>query len=234
MVGRVTDGWARGAGGWLVTANLDFVQRALESPESRGLYGEADLIVGDGAPLVWASRLRGEALPERVAGSDLVWSLARAAARSGRTLFLLGGEGRAAEVAARRFLHEVPGLRVVGHASPWVSSPPSEAEVRALRAEIAEAAPDLVFVALGSPKQEHVIRALRHDFPRAWWMGCGISLSFVAGSVGRAPRWMQRVGLEWVHRLLQEPRRLGRRYLFHNLPFAIRMLARAARGDDVA
>jgi N-acetylglucosaminyldiphosphoundecaprenol N-acetyl-beta-D-mannosaminyltransferase len=229
VVEHVTAALARGEGGWVVTANVDFAQRAASDPAHRALYREADLVLADGLPLVWASRLRGEPLPERVAGADLVWSLAEAAARESRSLYLLGGAGRAAEDAALHLCAAFPALRVAGHASPWVSVPPEASELAPLRRELARVRPDLVYVAFGSPKQEHVIRALRAELPATWWLGCGISLSFVAGDVGRAPRWMQRAGLEWLHRLSQEPARLAGRYLLHNLPFAVRLLFDAGR-----
>ena len=84
-------------------------------------------------------------------------------------------------------------------------------------------------MALGAPKQEFLIAALRESLPATWWLGVGISLSFIAEDMPRAPRWMQRTGLEWLHRLLQEPRRLARRYLVNDLPFTLRLLARAWR-----
>jgi N-acetylglucosaminyldiphosphoundecaprenol N-acetyl-beta-D-mannosaminyltransferase len=91
-----------------------------------------------------------------------------------------------------------------------------------------EAQPDLVYVGLSFPKQERLIAVLRERFPRTWFLGIGMSIEFVGGEVGRAPRWMQRAGLEWVHRLAHEPRRLSRRYLVHGLPFAARLLAHGA------
>jgi N-acetylglucosaminyldiphosphoundecaprenol N-acetyl-beta-D-mannosaminyltransferase len=229
VTAHVADELAAGRGGWLVTANVDFVQRASTDPAARALYAEADLIVADGAPLVWASRLRGEPLPERVAGADLVWTLAEAAAEGGHGLYLLGGDGEAAEVAAVRMVERIPGLRVAGHSSPRVSSPPTAEELAPIRQALQASGANLVYVALGSPKQEHLIRALRSEFPAVWWLGCGISLSFMAGYVERAPLWMQRVGLEWSHRLFQEPGRLASRYLTRNLPFTVRLLWEAGR-----
>lgn len=229
VIDRVASELAAGRGGWLVTANVDFVQRASSDSAARALYSQADLIVADGAPLVWVSRLRGEPLPERVAGADLVWTLAEMAAAGGHGIYLLGGDGEAASVAAQRLIERNPGLRIAGYSSPWVSSPPTDAELEPIRAELRKSDARLVYVALGSPKQEELIRRLRTEFPEIWWMGCGISLSFVAGHVERAPRWMQRWGLEWAHRLIQEPGRLTSRYLTRNLPFTVRLLWSAGR-----
>lgn len=229
VLNHVFQALARGSGGWLVTANVDFVRRAVSDPEVLALYTGADLILADGVPLLWAARLMGQPVPERVAGSDLVWLLAERAAREGRSLYLLGGEGRAAERAAERLVERWPDLRIAGWWSPQIPSPPGPAIIERIRAELEQQRPDLIYVAFGSPKQELVIEALRPYFPGAWMMGCGISLSFIAGDVRRAPLWMQRLGLEWVHRLVQEPRRLAGRYLLLNLPFAVRLLLRAYR-----
>jgi N-acetylglucosaminyldiphosphoundecaprenol N-acetyl-beta-D-mannosaminyltransferase len=117
-------------------------------------------------------------------------------------------------------------LRVAGHSAPRFSAMPTEAELAATIAALREAAPDLLLVGLGSPKQERLIHALRPHFPAMWMVGVGISFSFVAGHVQRAPRWMRQSGLEWVHRFLQEPQRLGRRYLLEDLPFAAELFAR--------
>lgn len=219
----------RGRGGWVITANVDHLQRYVADAGLRALCAGADLIVADGMPLLWAARLRGTPLPSRVAGSDLVWSLAEEAARRGRSLYLLGGEAGVAAAAAERLRERWPELRIAGTSSPWVSAIPTEAELETLRRELRDASPDLVYVGLGAPKQERVICALRSELPRAWWLGVGISLSFIAGRVERAPRWMQRLGLEWLHRLAQEPGRLARRYLVDDLPFAVRLLASARR-----
>jgi N-acetylglucosaminyldiphosphoundecaprenol N-acetyl-beta-D-mannosaminyltransferase len=192
------------------------------------MYADADLRVADGMPLVWASRLRGTPLPERVAGSSLVAPLCRRAAREGRSVYLLGGEAEANRVAAEKLREADPSLRIVGASSPWVSAHPTEGELDEIAQSLLAARPDIVLVAFGSPKQERVIAKLRASLPNAWWIGVGISLSFLAGHVKRAPVLVQRLGLEWVHRLVQEPRRLFRRYVIEDLPFAVELFGRAA------
>ena len=214
-----------GRGGWVVTPNLDHLRRLVQKPDFRALCDGADLVVADGKPLLWASRIQRTPLPERVAGSDLIWSLTRGAAARGRGVFFLGGNPGTAEAAARILAERSPGLIVSGTACPRVGFELDEGSMRDLRATLEAARPEIVYVALGSPKQEQVIHALRETLPSAWWLGLGISFSFVSGEVRRAPRWMQRAGLEWVHRLVQEPRRLATRYLVHGLPFAARLLA---------
>ena len=217
---------AAGRGGWLVTANLDILRRYAKEPQIRQLYGEADLTVADGMPLVWAANLLGNRLPERVAGSALIYRFADYAAREGRSLYLLGGDPGAAEAAASVLCERAPGLRIVGHSAARFSAIPSAVELDNAAAALDQAQPDLLLVGLGSPKQEHVIRALRARFPGMWMVGVGISFSFVAGHVRRAPAWMRKSGLEWLHRFAQEPRRLGRRYLIEDLPFAAELFAR--------
>lgn len=218
-----------GRGGWVLTANLDFLRRYVREGADRALFDAADLCVADGMPLVWASRVQGSPLPERVAGSSLVWSIAERAAQEGRSLYLLGGAPGAAEGAEREFLGRWPTLRIVGRSSPMVSPTPTASELDALRAEVVVTRPDILLVGMGSPKQERVIHALRGALPSCWMLGVGISFSFVTGQVRRAPPWMRHSGLEWVHRLAQEPRRLARRYLLEDLPFAAELFARAAR-----
>ncbi len=230
LLDRIFRDLSVGRGGWLVTANLDFLQRAGADADARALYVQSDLIVADGAPLLWAARLMGEPLPERIAGSDLVYRIAERAAREDRSLYLLGGEGDSGPEAAAELKRLYPRLRLLGVSSPWLSSPPTPDELEPITRELRDLAPDLVYSAFGSPKQEHVIHALRPLLPGSWMMGCGISLSFISGDQARAPRWMQRAGLEWVHRMCSEPTRLGPRYL-RNIPFGLKLLweSRATR-----
>ena len=220
---------AKEEGGWVVTANLDILRRHALDREARRLYDAADLRVADGMPLLWAARVQGDALPERVAGSTLVWRLAERAAREGRSVYLLGGDPGAAEGAEHVLTRRYPGLKIVGRLEPWIKSPPTEAEVNAIADEVERTKPDIVLVGFGSPKQEHACRALRGRFPNVWFFGVGISFSFVAGQIGRAPELLQRVGLEWVHRMVQEPRKLAKRYLVDDLPFAFVILGTAAQ-----
>jgi len=131
--------------------------------------------------------------------------------------------------SARKLRDANPGLRLAG-----VNCPPHGFERDAAARErvavaLRNARPDIVYVALGFPKQEMLIRSLRGEMPSVWFLGVGISLSFVAGRVRRAPTWMRKAGLEWLHRLIQEPRRLSRRYLIDGLPFAVRLFVHALR-----
>jgi N-acetylglucosaminyldiphosphoundecaprenol N-acetyl-beta-D-mannosaminyltransferase len=228
LLDHVFDRLAVGQGGWIVTANLDFLRRHAHDPSARALYEQADLRVADGMPLIWAARLQGGRLPERIAGSSLVLPIAERAASAGRSLYLLGGEPDANTGAAEVMRARWPSLNICGASSPMVASPPSADDIQALVNELKQVRPDRVLVGMGSPKQEQIIAMLRAELPRSWMIGVGISFSFVAGKVSRAPVWMQNVGLEWCWRLAQEPRRLARRYLLDDIPFSVELFARAA------
>jgi N-acetylglucosaminyldiphosphoundecaprenol N-acetyl-beta-D-mannosaminyltransferase len=229
VVDRIADALARGRGGWVITPNLDILRQARRQPDHHELFADANLVLADGMPLVWASRLQGTPLPERVAGSDLVWSVTERAARLGASVFLLGGPRGAAEGAADRLRDRSPGLTVAGTLSPPMGFERDPAQMARVVDAVRRANPDIVLVGLGFPKQEEVIRVLRPGCPRTWFLGIGISLAFVSGDVRRAPRWMQKSGLEWVHRLVQEPTRLARRYIVYGVPFAMALFARAAQ-----
>ena len=163
-----------------------------------------------------------------MAGASLIFSLSEAAAASGKSVYLLGGEpgvpARAAAALGRRY----PGLLVAGVHSPPFGFEREPGEVEAIAARLARAKPDIVFVGLGFPKQERLIAAVAPGLPGAWFIGCGAAIPFAAGTLPRAPHWMQRLGLEWVHRLASEPRRLFRRYLTDDVPFALRLLVTSA------
>ncbi len=223
-VDRVLSAMALGEGGWVVTPNLEILRRASKDAAWRDKINAADLVVADGMPIIWASRLGGCALPERVAGSSMIEPLAKSAGEKGARVFLLGGNPGVAERAAGLLEQRCPGLVIAGTECPPMGFEADDRYMAGLEEKVVNANSDLVYVALGSPKQELLIHRLRHAAPKAWWLGIGISLSFLTGEVQRAPLWMQRLGLEWLHRLVQEPRRLAKRYLVNGLPFAVVLL----------
>ncbi len=224
-----------GRGGWVLTVNLDHLRLCTVDPEFAAICATATLCVADGMPLLWASRLQRTPLPERVAGSDLVAPLAHAAEAHGRSVFLLGGAPGTAVAAAARLRRECPRLRLVGTWCPPSGFEQDGGETGRMLAAVERAQPDLVYVALSKPKQERVTMMLRPRLPYSWVVGVGIGLGFFSGEVRRAPPWMQRTGLEWTHRLAQEPRRLAHRYFIQDLPYAARLfsvalMARRHRG----
>jgi exopolysaccharide biosynthesis WecB/TagA/CpsF family protein len=227
VIATILRGLDRGKGGFVVTPNLHHLRELSRNRDLTPLFSAADLVVADGMPLVWASRLQGSSLPERVAGSELIWSLTAEAARRDRSVFLLGGAPGVAATAEKRLRECYPGAALAGtHCPPFGFESDGKA-VEDMRHRLREARPDIVFVGLGFPKQERLIAYLRSEFPRTWFLGVGYSFSFVAGETPRAPGWMMRSGLEWLHRMVHEPRRLASRYLVHGLPFAARLFGSA-------
>lgn len=219
---------ADGRGGWIATVNLAILRQWHLTSELKELLADADLVVADGMPLIWAGGIQGSPLPERVAGSTLVRSLTAAAAAADASVFLLGGNPGAADGAIAALAAECPGVRVAGTLCPPFGFEDDPACMNWVERSLEKAAPDIVFVGLGCPKQERLIVALRERMPGTWFMACGISFSFLSGEVRRAPPIVQRLGFEWLHRLIQEPNRLFRRYLLHGIPFLLRLLWSAA------
>jgi UDP-N-acetyl-D-mannosaminuronic acid transferase (WecB/TagA/CpsF family) len=325
VVKHVRAALGRGQGGRILTPNVDILRQIQRDPTTRDVLDDTSLIVADGMPVIWASRLAGTPLPQRVSGADLIWSLSRGLGRDGRSVFVLGGQpagahavdgeadgeaggtdkadaegaadtwagalvaapshaepagwastGRHAANAyrdraepedpsrrnagpshragndrgvrntaapwqrdARRppdgagrcaavLAEQCPGLNVAGAISPPYGFDGDPEALDAIRAEIVAARPDLILVGIGFPRQERVIAALRTQLPSSWFLGCGMAIGFVAGDQRRAPTWMRRGGVEWMHRLASEPHRLAERYLRHDLPFAVSLLTTTA------
>ena len=190
----------------ICTPNPEFLMTARRDPAFRDVLRAADLNIPDGVGLLWAARRLGQRLPERVAGSDLVGDIAALAAQSGWRLFLLGAAPGVAERAADVLRVRHPGLTVVGTESG--SPRPDDAD--RLIALITAAEPDVLFVAYGAPAQDKWIAAHRQRLDVPVSMGVGGSLDFIAGIAPRAPRWLQRLGLEWLYRLARQPWRAKR------------------------
>jgi N-acetylglucosaminyldiphosphoundecaprenol N-acetyl-beta-D-mannosaminyltransferase len=229
-VHSIVDAARAGRGHWTITANLDHLRRYHYEALAKDLIDEADMVVADGMPLIWASRIAGEPLPERVSGSSMVWSICEIASARQQSVFLLGGDPGVAERAAGVFRDHYQGLEIAGTACPPLGFENDASEMARIEREVVEAAPRIVFVALGFTKQDLLIRRLRRSLPEASFLGVGISLSYVTGDLSRPPRWICSLGLEWAHRLAQEPTRLlVRRYLIDGLPFGLRLITSAIR-----
>lgn len=202
---------ASGKPHYIATANVDFTALAMYDEELRRILLDAHLVVCDGMPLVWASRWLGNALPERVAGSDLVPKLLEVAEIKNWGVYFLGGQKDVAAKAVQAVRLRHPKLRIAGVMSPPFK-PLHEMDHAAICADIHATRPDLLFVSFGCPKQEKWIAM---NYQRAGVpvsIGVGATIDFLAGHIQRAPIWMQKIGLEWLYRLLQEPRRLFKRY----------------------
>ncbi|TMC09488.1 MAG: WecB/TagA/CpsF family glycosyltransferase [Chloroflexi bacterium] len=196
----------------VATVNLDFLVKAQRQPELLQVLNRTDLNVADGMPVVWLSRLLGRPVPGRVAGADMAPLLVTEAAARGAGVFLLGGEHGVAEEAARRLRREHPGLRTID----WFEPPRARLEDmdnERLVQLIADSGAELLLVAFGNPKQEFWIDRFRDRLPDvAVAVGVGCVFDLWAERQRRAPAWMQRAGLEWLHRLVAEPRRLAGRH----------------------
>lgn len=203
---------------YVATANVNFVVRAHEDPEFMEVVRMADLITCDGMPLLWASRLLGAPLKERVTGSDLTPRLVELAARRGWGVFFLGGEPGVGEQAVARLRERFPQLKAYCYSPEY--NPLLEMGNDKILAEIRAVRPQLLFVSLGAGKAEKWMRmnAKRLDVPVC--LGVGATIDFLAGRVRRAPALFQRVGLEWLWRLAMEPGRMWRRYAGDFINFA--------------
>jgi N-acetylglucosaminyldiphosphoundecaprenol N-acetyl-beta-D-mannosaminyltransferase len=209
---------------YVVTPNVDFLVQAMGDAALHRILFNADLVVCDGMPLVWASRWMGNPLPERVAGADLVPRLIEVAEQKGHRLFLLGATPEANEQAVANLRRSHPRLVVAGYYSPPFR-PLLEMNHEEIAARIREAKPDLLLVCFGCPKQEKWIAMNYRSLGVPVVMGVGATIDFLAGRVRRAPKLMQQTGTEWVFRLAQEPRRLFRRYLMDLRIFGVAVAA---------
>lgn len=203
----------------LATVNPEFVMKAREDAVFLQVLQEADLCLPDGVGLLYAARYRGEPLPERVPGSELVYHLAAMAAASGWRLFLLGAGPGVAEEAAAILRRLYPDLAIVG----TYAGSPDPGENETIVNLINGSGADLLYVAYGAPRQDKWIARNKRALETVRVaVGVGGSLDFITGRAVRAPRWVQRLGLEWLHRLLQEPWRWRRMLALPR--FAIRVL----------
>lgn len=196
----------------VATANVDFLKNSMHDKSLRDILCSCEMIVPDGMPVVWISRLIGTPLKERVGGIDLVERLAGVSARRGYGIFLLGASESRSQSAAKVLKQRYPDLRIVGRYSPE-PKPLEKMDHEEILRRIEEARPDILMVAFGNPKQERWIAMHRDRLKVPVCIGIGGTLDMLSGTVPRAPQWMQRYGLEWLHRTLQEPRRLAARYL---------------------
>jgi N-acetylglucosaminyldiphosphoundecaprenol N-acetyl-beta-D-mannosaminyltransferase len=224
---------ATGRKGYVCVAATHTVVACQDDPELRDAVHGASLVVPDGQPIVWAMNALGHDLPSRVYGPDLMAKHCERSARTGTRMFLYGGRNQGALVQlALNLRRQYPGLQIVGGYSPPFREL-SDEERAAVTAEINQARPDVVWVGIGVPKQEKWMAEMRPRLSAPVLVGVGAAFDFHAGLVPQAPSWMQSAGLEWLFRLLQEPRRLWRRYLTYNPRFVLgfaRQYVRHRRG----
>ncbi len=217
--------------GLVVTPNVDHVVSMQRDNEMFELYRLAMFRFADGMPLVWFSRLfRGKGLPERVCGSDLLPAIAKLAAMNGSKLFLLGGLPGVAEQASARLIQQNPSLHVAGTYSPPFGFEQDELESRRIVRMINESGAEILFVGVGSPKQEKWAAKYMESLDVGPILGVGAAFDFAAGTVRRAPVWIQKIGMEWLWRLIQEPGRLWRRYILKDSRFIFMVVKELLQG----
>jgi N-acetylglucosaminyldiphosphoundecaprenol N-acetyl-beta-D-mannosaminyltransferase len=204
---------------YVVTPNVDHVVRLQRNREFSDIYAGASAVFPDGMPIIWASRLLGVPLKERVTGADLLPDVCNLSSSKGYRLFFLGGRPGVARAAGERLCNRYPPLRLVGTYSPPFGFEHDRKENNKIITMINSKKPDILFVGLGCPKQEKWIHNNIGKLGINVALCTGAAFDFVAGSMKRAPEWVQKMGLEWFHRLLSEPGRLWKRYLVDDTVF---------------
>jgi len=195
--------------------------KIVKMQEDKELYNSivnADIINADGMPIVWASRLLGKPLPERVAGIDLMQELIKLAYNRKYKIFFFGAKEEVVKKVVEKYSREYSPEIIAGYRNGYYS----EEEEPLIAKQIAESGANILFVGISSPKKEKFLYKYKHILKNVnFIMGVGGSFDVIAGKIKRAPKWMQKCGLEWVYRLVQEPRRMWRRYLIGNTKFII-------------
>ena len=218
----------------IATANVDFVMNSVGDEELREVLNRCDIVLADGMPLVWASRLLGVKLKERVTGADLVPRLTKLSAERGYRIFLLGASEESSKGTAAWMQRNFPRISIAGRHCPRVQAL-EEMDHEKILAQIEEAHPDVLLVAFGNPKQEKWLAMHRNRLKVPVCIGVGGAFDFLSGRIRRAPLWMQTRGLEWLYRTIQEPSRLAGRYfrnamgLLRYMPGQLMAMAAQAR-----
>ncbi|HOF89226.1 MAG TPA: WecB/TagA/CpsF family glycosyltransferase [Armatimonadota bacterium] len=205
-VARIESFIAAGGPHHVFTADASGIMRTWEDPELRDIVRQADLVTPDGAGVMLATELQGRRLPERVSGCDLVDRLAERSAERGYRLYLFGAADGVADAAAAALVEKYPGVHIAGTRHGYFTD---DEELKIVQA-INRAKPDILFVALGIPKQEQFIRKYFALLRAPVMIGVGGSFDVISGQLKRAPEWMRKSGLEWLFRLIQQPERLPR------------------------
>ena len=204
--------------GYVCLAGVHGVTEARRDPSLAAIYSSSAITLPDGAPTAWVGRWQGHKHMRRVAGPELMLEVFRRREFSGYTHFLYGGEPGVAEELARRLTKRFPGTRIVGTFTPPFREL-SDAEGEALIGQVRESKPDIIWVGISTPKQERFMHRYLDQLDTTLMFGVGAAFDFHTGRLKDAPNWIKKSGMQWLHRLLQDPRRLWRRYLRSNTTF---------------
>lgn len=202
---------------YVVTPNVDHIVKLENDIEFQQVYKDADLILTDGMPLIWISKLKKMPIKEKVSGSDLFPQVCSLASKKGYKVFLLGAAEGVADKAAKNLMEKYNGLEVVGTYSPSYGFEKNEDEIENIINIINTTKPDILAVGLGAPKQEKFLYKYKDKLNVPVSLAIGASIDFEAGNIDRAPIWMQNTGLEWFYRLMKEPKRMFKRYLIDDM-----------------
>lgn len=215
----------------IMFVNVDVAIKAEKDELLKQALNESEMVLADGMPIIWISKLFKTPLPEKISGSDFVPELCRMAAQKGKKLFLAGGGEGVAERAAENLLMKYPGIQISGWYSPPYGFENQPEEIEKMNAAIHSAGPDIVIVCLGCPKQERYVYENRDKYKAGISICAGATIDFLAGNVKRCPAWMSRYGLEWFFRFLQEPKRLFKRYFIDDIQI-LRMVLKYRPGKS--
>lgn len=204
---------------YVVTPNVDHIVKLQDDNELKEVYDNANLVVTDGMPLIWYSKLIKKPIVEKISGSDLFPRVCELASKKGYKVFLLGAREGVAIEAANRLKSKYTGLEIAGVYSPPFGFEKDKEQINKIISLINKSKPHILAVGLGAPKQEKFIYKNKDLLKVPISLAIGASIDFEAGNIKRAPVWMQKVGLEWFYRLLKEPKRMYRRYLIEDMKF---------------
>lgn len=197
---------------YIVAINVDVVMKMEQDAYLRKITNHADMVLVDGKPLIWISKIHKHPVKAKISGSDLVPLLCKVSAEKGYKLFIIGGKDGIAEQAKKRLKKQYPDIKIVGIYAPPFGFEKDQAELDKINAMISQAAPDLLITCFGCPKQEKFIYENYKKYCPTVSVCAGATVDFLAGNVKRAPQWMSDHGLEWLYRFTQEPKRLFKRY----------------------
>jgi len=211
----------------LMGVNADKINETCENEKLKEIVNSCGIINADGASVVMASKYLKKPLPERVAGIDLMQDLVDLSERKGYSIYLLGAKKEVVEKTKNVLLKKYKKLKIVGirdgyfEDSEWIN----------IAEELEQNSPDFVFVGITSPKKEYLIEYLQNKGIKSVFMGVGGSFDVISGTISRAPLWMQRMNLEWLYRVMKEPKRLFKRYFFGNFKFIKKIIKEKVRGE---
>lgn len=202
---------------YVVTPNVDHIVQLERDEELKRVYENASLILADGKPLIWISKFYKTPIKEKISGSDLFPKVCDLAAKKGFTMYLLGAAEGVAAKAAKNLMQKYKGLNIVGTYSPPFGFEKDKKELDKIKEQIQKVHPDILIVGLGCPKQEKFMYHHCKELGVPISFGLGASIDFEAGNIKRAPKWMSEHGLEWLYRIIQDPKRLAKRYLVDDM-----------------